>query len=57
MQKLLDIYLIKEVTEPCAHCHKSAPEKGKTICSKCSQELKAFRNKSSKNLDDEGNKG
>ena len=56
MKKLLDLYLVKEETQPCAHCKKASPEKGKTVCGKCSKELLAFRNKANKDKD-AGNKG
>ncbi len=58
MKELLKRYLKEENTEVCAHCKKSKPEKGKTVCGKCSKELLAFRNKASKDTDkDGGNKG
>lgn len=56
MINIIEKYLQVEATEPCAHCHKSAPVKGKTVCAKCSKELEAFRNKASKD-NDEGNEG
>lgn len=56
MKKLLEIYLVKEEEQECAHCHSAKPEKGKTVCGKCSKELEAFRNKASKDTDKDGGK-
>lgn len=56
MQNIIEKYLQVEATEPCAHCHKNTPEKGKTVCAKCSRELESFRNKKSKD-NDEGKEG
>ena len=52
------IYLKEEEdnVQKCAHCKKAAPAKGKTICGKCSADLKSFRNKANKKEDD-GNEG
>ena len=53
----LDIYLREEENvQKCAHCKKAVPVKGKTICGKCSTELKSFRNKANKK-EDSGNEG
>lgn len=58
MQNILDKYLQCEEKQPCAHCHKAQPMKGKTVCAGCSKELESFRNKASKDQDKEGgNKG
>lgn len=47
MKEIFVKYLVSEEKEPCAHCGKAQPEKGKTVCSKCSKELEEFRNKTS----------
>ena len=52
--KLIDKYLQTEESQSCAHCHKVNPEKGKTVCGKCSKELSSFRNKTSKDADKDG---
>ena len=55
IDKIIKRYLIvREEKENCAHCHKSQPMKGKTVCQKCSSELDAFRNKASKDTDKDG---
>jgi uncharacterized paraquat-inducible protein A len=43
--KIINKYLQTEQKETCAHCHKSMPAKGSTVCEKCKKELESFRSK------------
>lgn len=49
---MIDIfkYLMREEDKDaqCAHCHKTAPMQGRTVCQKCAKELESFRNKGKK---------